>query len=177
MECTFNLTMRKADNKITNALNTEDLWKLMLRRVPPIVSEYFRGGADNEITMRANVRAFQQSLTTAHGALNFPDLDMSTTVAGQKLSVPWFISPVGSLRSLYPKADSVASKVAGEYGTLMCLSTLSGTTLEEVAAASSGSCWFQLYLCGGKDTALRGIERAKKAGFKGLILTMDTGVS
>ena len=177
MECTFNLLMRKADNKITNALNTEDLWKLMLRRVPPIVSEYFRGGADNEITMRANVRAFQQSLTTAHGALNFPNLDMSTTVAGQKLSVPWFISPVGSLRSLYPKADSIASKVAGEYGTLMCLSTLSGTTLEEVAAASSGNCWFQLYLCGGKDTALRGIERAKKAGFKGLILTMDTGVS
>ena len=49
MEFTLNLTMRKADNKITNALNTEDLWKLMLRRVPPIVSEYFRGGADNEI--------------------------------------------------------------------------------------------------------------------------------
>jgi len=56
----LNLTMRKADNKITNALNTQDLWKLMLRRVPPIVSEYFRSGADNEITMRANVRAFQQ---------------------------------------------------------------------------------------------------------------------
>ena len=81
----FYLTMRKTYNKITNALNTEDLWKLMLRRVPPIVSEYFRGGADNEITMRANVRAFQQSLTTAHGALNFPNLDMSTTVAGQKI--------------------------------------------------------------------------------------------
>ena len=74
MECTFNLLMRKADNKITNALHTEDLWKLMLRRGPPIVSEYFRGGADNEITMRAKVRALQQSLTTAHGGLIFPIL-------------------------------------------------------------------------------------------------------
>lgn len=150
---------------------------MMRRRVPPIVSEYFRGGADSETTMRGNVRAFQQALTTAHGALKFADLDMSTTVVGQRLDLPWFISPVGSLRSLYPKADAVASRVAGEFGTVMALSTLSGTPLEEVSAASDRGCWFQLYLCGGRDTALRGIDRAKKAGFKGLILTMDTGVS
>ena len=169
--------MSRQDRKIADALTTEDLWKLMRRRVPPIVSEYFRGGADSETTMRANVRAFQQSLTTAHGALKFPALDMSSTVVGQKIDVPWFIAPVGSLRSLYPKADAIASRVAGEYGTAMALSTLSGTSLEEVAEASTGGCWFQLYLCGGRETALRGIARAKKAGFKGLILTMDTGVS
>ena len=169
--------MSRQDCKIADALTTEDLWKLMRRRVPPIVSEYFRGGADAETTMRANVRAFQQSLTTAHGALKFPELDMSSTVVGQRIDVPWFIAPVGSLRSLYPKADAVASRVAGEYGTVMALSTLSGTTLEEVAEASTGGCWFQLYLCGGRETALRGMARAKKAGFKGLILTMDTGVS
>lgn len=169
--------MSRQDRKIADALTTEDLWKLMRRRVPPIVSEYFRGGADSETTMRANVRAFQESLTTAYGAMKFPSLDMSTTVVGQRIEVPWFIAPVGSLRSLYPKADAVASRVAGEFGTVMAQSTLSGTTLEEVSAASQGGCWFQLYLCGGRDTALRGIDRAKKAGFKGLILTMDTGVS
>ena len=169
--------MNRQNRKIADALTTEDLWKLMLRRVPPIVSEYFRGGADAETTMRANVRAFQQSLITAHGALKFPTLDMNTTVLGQRLDVPWFIAPVGSLRSLYPKADAVASRVAGEFGTVMALSTLSGTPLEDVSAASERGCWFQLYLCGGRDTALRGIDRAKRAGFKGLILTMDTGVS
>ena len=169
--------MSRKDRRIADALTTEDLWKLMRRRVPPIVSEYFRGGADAETTMRGNVRAFQQSLTTAHGALKFAALDMSTTVVGQRLEVPWFIAPVGSLRSLYPKADAVASRVAGEFGTVMSLSTLSGTPLEEVSAASEGGCWFQLYLCGGRETALRGIDRAKRAGFKGLILTMDTGVS
>lgn len=149
----------------------------MRRRVPPIVSEYFRGGADHETTMRGNVRAFQQSLTTAYGALKFPSVDLRTTVVGERLEVPWFIAPVGSLRSLWAKADAVASKVAGEFGTVMTQSTLSGTRLEEVAAASDGPCWFQLYLCGGRDTALRGIARAKSAGFKGLVLTMDTGVA
>ena len=82
--------MSRKDRRIADALTTEDLWKLMRRRVPPIVSEYFRGGADAETTMRGNVRAFQQSLTTAHGALKFAALDMSTTVVGQRLEVPWF---------------------------------------------------------------------------------------
>jgi len=163
--------------RIADAQTTDDLWRLMLRRVPPIVSEYFRGGADAEVTLRGNVRAFQQSLTTAYGARSFGELDTSTEVVGQELQVPWYISPVGSLRSLYPKADAVAAQVAGEYGTVMTLSTLSGTPMEEVAAASVGGCWFQLYLCGGKETALRGIARAKAAGFRGLLLTIDTGVS
>lgn len=158
-------------------MTTADLWRLMRRRVPPIVSEYFRGGADSETTLRGNVRAFQQSMTTAYGAIKFEDLDMSTSVVGHDLDIPWFITPVGSLRSLYPKGDAVASQVAGEFGTVMTQSTLSGTRLEEVAAASKGNVWFQLYLCGGRDTAWRAIERAKNAGFSALALTMDTGVS
>jgi len=169
--------MNRMQQRIADAQTTDDLWRLMLRRIPPIVSEYFRGGADAETTLRGNVRAFQQSMTTAYGAQRFAALDTSTEVVGQRLEVPWFISPVGSLRSLYPKADAVASRVAGEFGTVMTLSTLSGTPMEEVTAASSGGCWFQLYLCGGRETALRGIARAKQAGFRALVLTIDTGVS
>ncbi len=165
------------EQKIADALTTEDLWQLMRQRVPPIVSEYFRGGADAETTLRANVRAFQESLTTAHGALSFDSVDLGTTAVNHKLSVPWFIAPVGSLRMLWPMADAVAAQVAGEFGTVMTQSTLSGTPLEAVTAASTGNCWFQLYLCGGRETALQGIERAKQAGFTALVLTIDTGVS
>lgn len=163
--------------KIAEAFTTADLWKLMRRRVPPVVFEYFRGGADSETTLRGNVKAFQQEQTTAFGATRFDELDMTTTVAGQRLQLPWIISPIGSLRALYPRADAVASRVAGEWGTVMAQSTLSGTRLEDVKAASPGECWYQLYLCGGRETALRGIERAKQAGFSALVLTMDTGVS
>ena len=166
--------MARLDRQIADALTTADLWAVMRRRVPPIVTEYFRGGADAETTLRGNVRAFQQAVTTAYGARKFPALDMSTTVVGHRLAVPWFIAPVGSLRALYPMADAVASRVAGEFGTVMTLSTMSGTPMEDVTAASSGDCWFQLYLCGGRETALRGIERARKAGFTALVLTIDT---
>ena len=75
--------MASQKQKIADALTTADLWKLMRRRVPPIVSEYFRGGADAETTLRGNVRAFQQSLTTAHGALKFPCLLYTSDAADE----------------------------------------------------------------------------------------------
>ena len=164
-------------SELRDALCTEDLWRLMRRRVPPIVAEYFVGGADEEITLKGNVKAFQQTVLNVRGATRFETLDTSTTVLGHELAVPWYISPVGSLRTIYPKGDAVAARVAGKFGTVMGLSTLSGTRMEEVAAASAKQCWFQLYLCGGRDTALRAIDRAKKAGFTALFLTIDTGVS
>ena len=164
-------------SELRDALCTEDLWRRMRNRVPPIVSEYFVGGADEEITLKGNVKAFQQTVLNVRGATRFETLDTSTTVLGHELAVPWYISPVGSLRTIYPKGDAVAARVAGNFGTVMGLSTLSGTRMEEVAAASSKQCWFQLYLCGGRDTALRAINRAKQAGFTALFLTIDTGVS
>ena len=164
-------------SELQDALCTEDLWRRMRKRVPPIVSEYFVGGADEEITLKGNVKAFQQTVLNVRGATRFETLDTSTTVLGHELAVPWYISPVGSLRTIYPKGDAVAARVAGNFGTVMGLSTLSGTRMEEVAAASSKQCWFQLYLCGGRDTALRAINRAKEAGFTALFLTIDTGVS
>ncbi len=163
--------------KIADALTTADLWELARRRIPPIAFEYFRGGADTETTVRGNVIAFQQAMTTAYGAVKFDSVDMSTSAVGHEMDVPWYISPVGSLCTLYPDGDAVASRVAGDFGTIMALSTLSGTPMEDVAAASPRDSWFQLYLVGGRDTALRGIERAKQAGFSALILTIDTGVS
>ncbi|MEM8922108.1 MAG: alpha-hydroxy acid oxidase [Actinomycetota bacterium] len=168
---------KRQDRRIADALTTADLWRLASRRIPPIAFEYFRGAADDEITARGNVQAFQQSMVTAYSARKFDSIDTSTTAVGLDLAVPWYVSPVGSLCTLTPSGDAVASRVAGEFGTIMALSTLSGTPMEEVTAASSGDCWFQLYLVGGKETALRTIARAREAGFKALVLTIDTGVS
>jgi L-lactate dehydrogenase (cytochrome) len=168
---------KKWAKRVADAQTTDDLWKLLVQRVPPIVREYFRGGADSEITLRGNVHAFQQARTTARGAIRFDSLDLRTTVVNHELQVPWFVAPVGSLRSLWPKAEAVAAKVAGEFGTVKALSTVTGTPMEEVAAASAGKCWFQLYLCGGREVATRGIHRARKAGFSALILIVDTAVA
>ena len=109
---------RKWAKRVTEAQTTEDLWNLFEKRVPPIVREYFRGAADGEITLKGNVRAFQQAMTTAHGAIKADSLDLRTTVVNHELQVPWFVAPVGSLRSVWPKAETIAAKVAGECGTI-----------------------------------------------------------
>ncbi len=71
----------------------------------------------------------------------------------------------------------MAARAAGAAGTVYILSTLSGTRLEEVKAASSGPCWYQVYLCGGRNVALGAIARARAAGFSALVVTIDTPVA
>jgi L-lactate dehydrogenase (cytochrome) len=77
----------------------------------------------------------------------------------------------------WPKAEACASAAAGKAGTAYILSTLSGTRLEDVKAATAGPCWYQLYLCGGRDVALAGLERVKAAGYSALVVTIDTPVA
>jgi L-lactate dehydrogenase (cytochrome) len=91
--------------------------------------------------------------------------------------VPFLFAPIGSSRMFWPRAEAEASSAAGKAGTVYILSTLSGTRLEEVKAATRGPCWFQLYLCGGREVALGGIARAKAAGYTALVVTIDTPVA
>jgi L-lactate dehydrogenase (cytochrome) len=71
----------------------------------------------------------------------------------------------------------VAAQAAGAAGTVYALSTLSGTPMETVKAATKGPAWYQLYLVGGRDVALSAIERARRAGFAALVMTIDTPVA
>jgi isopentenyl diphosphate isomerase/L-lactate dehydrogenase-like FMN-dependent dehydrogenase len=105
------------------------------------------------------------------------EIDLATTLLGHTISMPVIAAPVGSLRTLWPRGEAVAARAVGDAGTISCLSTLTGTALEEVRAASSGPCWFQLYLVGGRDVAERAIARAKAAGYDALVLTIDTPVA
>ena len=161
---------------VADDLTIDDLRKTMERRVPPVIREYFRGGADTEQTLRDNIEAFQRvRLNPSYAVKVEPDL--RTTVLGQKISMPVIAAPVGSLRLLWPRGEAVAAKAVGEAGTIVALSTLTGTRLEEVKNAAQGPCWYQLYLVGGRNAALRGIERAKEAGYAALVLTIDTPVT
>jgi L-lactate dehydrogenase (cytochrome) len=77
----------------------------------------------------------------------------------------------------WPRGEEAAAAAAGDAGTLYCLSTLSGCRLEDVRKATSGPAWFQLYICGGREVATAGIQRAKAAGYSALAVTVDTAVA
>lgn len=170
-------TVRRWSARLTKCFTIGDLKSLFEKRIPPVVGDYFLGGSGEERTMRDNVSAFEHTRFAPNYGISYDTIDMSTSVAGTPISMPIVAGPVGSLRTLWPRGEAVAAKAAGEAGTIFTLSTLSGTRLEEVKAASPHDCWFQLYLVGGKDVALKGIERAKKAGYSALVLTIDTPVA
>jgi L-lactate dehydrogenase (cytochrome) len=159
------------------ALNIEDLRRKAKRRLPRVVFDYIDGGAEDERTLRANCRAFEAVTLRPRCAVATPVCDLRTTVLSTSVSMPLILAPVGSSRLMYPRGEEAAARAAGEADILYTLSTLSGCRLEHVAAASGGAVWYQLYLIGGRECALGGIERARKAGFSALVVTIDTPVA
>jgi L-lactate dehydrogenase (cytochrome) len=141
------------------------------------VFDYIDGGAEDESTLRANCRAFEAVTLRPRCAVATPVCDLRTTVLGTSVSMPLILAPVGSCRLMFPRGEEKAARAAGEAGIICTLSTLSGCRLEDVAAASGGPIWYQLYLIGGRDCALAGIDRARKAGFSALVVTIDTPVA
>jgi L-lactate dehydrogenase (cytochrome) len=158
-------------------LNIEDLRRKAQRRLPRVVFDYIDGGAESEATLRANCRAFEAVTLRPRCAVATPVCDLRTTVLGTAVSMPLILAPMGSCRLMFPRGEEAAARAAGEADILYTLSTLSGCRLEDVAAASGGPVWYQLYLVGGRDCALGGIERARKAGFSALVVTIDTPVA
>src|SRR6266513_945221 len=158
-------------------LNIEDLRRAAKRRLPRVVFDYIDGGAENESTLRANCRAFEAVTFRPRCAVATPVCDLRTTVLGTSVSMPLILAPVGSCRLMYPRGEEAAARAAGQAGIICALSTLSGCRLEEVATASVGPVWYQLYLVGGRECAMAGIDRAQKAGFSALIVTIDTPVA
>jgi L-lactate dehydrogenase (cytochrome) len=158
-------------------INIEDLRRAAKRRLPRVVFDYIDGGAEDEWTLRANCRAFEEVTFRPRCAVASPACDLPVSVLGASLSMPLILAPVGSSRLMYPRGEEAVVGAAGTAGIAYALSTLSGCRLEDVAAASKGSLWYQLYLMGGRDCALSAIERAKVAGFSALVVTIDTAVA
>src|SRR5688572_11337026 len=146
-------------------VNIADLRRLAKRRLPRVVFDYIDGGADREVTLRENCRAFDTVTFRPRCAVATSTCDLRTTVLGMPLSLPLVLAPVGSSRMFYPRGEEVAARAAGVAGTAYTLSTLSGCPMEDVAAASSGPVWYQLYLLGGRDVATSAMLRARAAKF------------
>jgi L-lactate dehydrogenase (cytochrome) len=142
-----------------------------------MVFDYIDGGAEREWTLRENCRAFEDVLFRPRSAVATPACDLKTTVLGTPIDLPIILAPVGSSRMFHPRGEEKAAAAAGEAGTIYTLSTLSGCRMEDVRNATRGTAWYQLYLVGGRDVAMGAINRAKAAGYKALVVTIDTPVA
>ena len=158
-------------------VNVSDLRDLAKKRLPKMVFGYIDSGADREQTLAQNCSAYNEILFRPRCAVATPSVELKISVLDQTFELPFLLGPVGSSRMFYPKGEVVAAREAGKAGTGYTLSTLSGCRLEDVKQATSCPAWYQLYLLGGRDVALKTIARAKAAGFSAIVLTIDTPVS
>ncbi|HEV2035937.1 MAG TPA: alpha-hydroxy acid oxidase, partial [Candidatus Dormibacteraeota bacterium] len=161
----------------SNVMNVADLRRLAKGRLPRVVFDYIDGGAEDEVTLHGNCRVFDAVTFRPRGAVATVACDLRTTVLGTRLALPFLLGPIGSTRMFYPHGEAVAAQAAGAAGTIYTLSTLSGSPMEEVRAASAGPVWYQLYLVGGHDVAKKAIARARAGGYSALVVTIDTPVA
>jgi isopentenyl diphosphate isomerase/L-lactate dehydrogenase-like FMN-dependent dehydrogenase len=160
-----------------HVINIDDLRRLARHRLPRVVFDYLDGGAEGEVTLRENCRVFDDVTFRPRQAVAISKCELSTRVLGLNLSFPAILAPVGYSRLMHRGGEVAASAAAGSAGIAYTLSTISGHKLESVRAASPGPVWYQLYLVGGRQVAEAAIDRARRAGFSALVVTIDTAVA
>jgi len=160
-----------------NVVCISDFRAIAQGRVPKSVFDYLDGGAEGEVTLRENCRAYEDITFRPRHAVAIADCSLCTRVLGFDLELPFLLAPVGYSRLMHPVGEVGAARAAGNAGTAYILSTISGHKLENVKAASTGPVFYQLYLMGGRAAAEAVIERARVAGFSALVVTIDTPVS
>ncbi len=147
------------------------------RLTPRPVFDYVDGGADEELSMAANVRAFRRWRFQPRALAEITAVDTATRVLDRDLPLPLVLAPTGYTRMMHPAGEIGAARSARRHGLPYTLSTMATTTIEAVAEATQPDLWFQLYIL--KDSGLTKelVSRAAAAGYRVLVVTVDTVVT
>ena len=160
--------------RLRDCHNTEDFRRLAKQRLPGPLFHYIDGAADDEVTYRRNTAAFEHCDLVPRVLASVEDIDMSTTVMGQKLDLPIFFSPTALQRLFHFDGERAVGRAAQKNGTFFGLSSLGTVSIEEIANNISAPKMFQLYYHKDKELTRDMIERCKAANFEALTLTVDT---
>jgi 4-hydroxymandelate oxidase len=154
-------------------VNVMDFEQVARERVPPLAWDYYASGANDEITLRENRRGFDRLAMHYKVLVDVAARSPGTRVLGQDVSMPLLIAPTAFHRLAHPDGELATARAAGAAGTIMILSTLSNTRVEDVVAAASGPVWFQLYVYRDRGVTQGLVERVEAAGCRALVLTVD----
>jgi len=157
--------------------NVEDFRKLAKKKLPSPIFHYIDGGADDEITLKRNTDSFNKYDLIPNVLTGASDVDLSTTVLGQKIDFPLFLSATAMHRLYYHEGERATARAAEKMGTMFGISTMSTTSIEEIGQLTKGPKLFQLYIHKDKGLTDNLIERCKQSGFNSMCLTVDAIVA
>jgi L-lactate dehydrogenase (cytochrome) len=151
----------------------EDLRQVARRKVPFMFLDYVEAGSYTESTLRANREDLQAIKLRQRVMIDTDKRDTSTTMLGEKVSVPLALAPIGICGMVHPDGEILAARAAQAAGIPFTLSTMSICSIEQVAAATAKPFWFQLYVMRDRGFMRDLIERAAAAKCSALVLTVD----
>ena len=162
--------------RLTAAHSIEDLRLAAQRRLPRALYDFFDGGAEDEMTLRANRQAFQDLRFRPQVLRNVSVIDTQREVFGRIIAMPMATAPTGALGYGYPGADVAVAKAAVAAGIPYILSSTATASMERIAKAVQGRLWFQPYTLKDKDFFFGLIRRALAADYEALVITVDLPV-
>ncbi|MGH2697600.1 MAG: alpha-hydroxy acid oxidase [Actinomycetota bacterium] len=157
-------------------LNLNQFESYAREQMEPYAFAYYLGGAGDEITVRANLDAWQRYQLRPRVLLDVASVDLSTTMLGTPVAMPVGFAPTAAHKLAHPDGELAAARATSDANALMCLSTLSTYSIEEVAEQSSGPRWFQLYVHKERAIATDLVQRAVDTGYSAIVVTADLPV-
>jgi L-lactate oxidase len=142
--------------------------------MPPYGFAYVSGGAGDEWTMRENLAAFNRWVISPNYLTGHKDADTKTRLLGTEISYPVITAALGNQGSVHAKMEAPVAQGTALAGTIFVESSVSQMSLEDVAAASIGPKWFQIYVPESRPFAVEMLQRAKAAGYTAMVVTVDT---
>ena len=161
-------------NKISKCYNTKDFRRLAKKRLPSPIFHYIDGAADDEVTYRRNTEAYEQCDLVPNVLAGVENIDMSTTVMGQKIDMPLYLAPTALQRLFHHDGEKAVGKAAEKFGTMFGISSLATASIEEISDLIKTPKLFQLYVHKDKGLNKSMIDRCKESNFDALALTVDT---
>ena len=160
--------------RLSDCHNFHDFRTLARRRLPGPIFNYIDGAADDEVTYRRNTAAFERCDLVPNVLRGVKDIDLSVTVMGQKLALPFYCSPTALQRLFHHTGERAVAAAAAKFGTMFGVSSLGTVSIEELRKAYSTPQCYQFYVHKDRGLNRAMLQRAKGAGIDVMMLTVDS---
>jgi isopentenyl diphosphate isomerase/L-lactate dehydrogenase-like FMN-dependent dehydrogenase len=159
-----------------SAVSLADFEPLARAVMDPAAFDYVAGGAWDELSLEENVAAWRRRRFRPRVLVDVGEVTTATTVLGTPVSMPLLVAPFAMQRLLDPEGEVATARATAAAETVMCVSTITSSSHEEIAAAGPGPRWLQLYVLRDRQRTLDHVAEARESGYSALALTVDTPV-
>src|SRR5215467_5783507 len=160
--------------RLADCHNFHDFRRLAKRRLPGPIFNYIDGAADDEVTYRRNTEAFERCDLVPNVLRGVKDVDLSVTVMGQKLALPFYCSPTALQRLFHHDGERAVGAAASKFGTMFGVSSLGTVSVEELRKKYSTPQCYQFYVHKDRGLTRAMLQKAKQAGIDVMMLTVDS---